>query len=77
MAGWSMVRDSMAAPTRQARCWSSARVNSRGSTGFSLRRAVEVPTGRVSVADYARFAASVRALDTADTRRVLVTLAPR
>ena len=50
---------------------------SRGSTGFSLRRAVEVPTGRVSVADYPRFAASVRALDTADTRRVLVTVAPR
>jgi hypothetical protein len=48
---------------------------SRAASGFSLRRAVQVPTGRVSVADYPRFAASVRALDTADTRRVLVTVA--
>jgi len=33
-----------------------------------------VTTGRVSVADYARFAAEARALDTADTRRVTIAV---
>lgn len=45
--------------------------------GFTLLRSVEVPTGRVSVEDYERFAASVRALDTADTRRVSIALSGR
>jgi hypothetical protein len=42
--------------------------------GFRLRRRVDIPTGRVTVADYPRFAAEARALDTADTRRVTISL---
>lgn len=45
--------------------------------GFTVRREVQVPTGRVRVEDYERFASAVRALDTADTRRVSVALSGR
>ncbi|MFO0609872.1 MAG: hypothetical protein U0324_42330 [Polyangiales bacterium] len=45
----------------------------RTADGFRLRRRVDIPTGRVTVADYARFAAEARALDTADTRRVTIS----
>jgi len=46
----------------------------RTPNGFRLHRRVDIPTGRVSVADYPRFAAEARALDTADTRRVTISL---
>lgn len=46
----------------------------RAEGGFRVERRVQVPTGRVSVEDYAAFAEAVRALDTADTRRVTATL---
>jgi predicted Zn-dependent protease len=45
--------------------------------GFRVDRLVRVPTGRVTVADYGAFAGAVRALDTADTRRVTMTLSGR
>ncbi len=45
-------------------------------TGFSVERRVTVPTGRVSPADYPAFATSLRALDTADTREVAITVRP-
>ena len=44
----------------------------RTADGFRLRRRVDIPTGRVSVTDYARFATEARALDTADTRRITI-----
>lgn len=46
----------------------------RTPEGFHHVRQVNVPTGRVSVGDYGVFAASVRALDTADTNRVVARL---
>ena len=42
--------------------------------GFSLDRRVAVPTGRVVPGDYPAFASALRALDTADTREVAITL---
>lgn len=42
--------------------------------GFSLERRVRVPTGRVNPTDYPAFATALRALDTADTREVAITL---
>ncbi len=44
------------------------------ATGFSVERHVVVPTGRVSPDDYPAFATALRALDTADTREVAITL---
>lgn len=46
----------------------------RTADGFRMERRVQVPTGRVRVEDYGAFAETVRALDTADTRRVTATL---
>jgi len=46
----------------------------RTGEGFRMERRVQVPTGRVGAADYGAFAEAVRALDTADTRRVTATL---
>jgi hypothetical protein len=46
----------------------------RTPEGFHHVRQVNVPTGRVSVSDYGAFATSVRALDTADTNRVVARL---
>ncbi|MDB4928126.1 MAG: hypothetical protein JWM10_610, partial [Myxococcaceae bacterium] len=42
--------------------------------GFSVARRVVVPTGRVAPDDYPAFANALRALDTADTREVAITL---
>jgi len=44
--------------------------------GFSVERRVVVPTGRVAPTDYPAFASALRALDTADTREVAITLHP-
>ncbi|MDO9020829.1 MAG: tetratricopeptide repeat protein [Deltaproteobacteria bacterium] len=44
--------------------------------GFSVERRVVVPTGRVAPSDYPAFATALRALDTADTREVAITLRP-
>jgi tetratricopeptide (TPR) repeat protein len=44
--------------------------------GFSVERRVAVPTGRVAPTDYPAFASALRALDTADTREVAITLRP-
>lgn len=49
----------------------------RTATGFHQLRRVDVPTGRVTVQDYRGFAEAVRALDVADTRRVVATLSGR
>lgn len=46
----------------------------RTREGFHLTRRVEIPTGRVTPADYGAFAEQARALDTADTRRVTIAL---
>ncbi len=54
--------------------WSIAWERVAETQGFRLRRRVRLPTGRISVADYPAFAESVRALDTADTRRALLRL---
>jgi hypothetical protein len=45
----------------------------RTRDGFRVLRTVEIPTGRVRVEDYDAFAVQARALDSADTRRVLIT----
>jgi tetratricopeptide (TPR) repeat protein len=44
--------------------------------GFSVERRVVVPTGRVAPTDYPAFASALRALDTADTREVAITVHP-
>jgi hypothetical protein len=49
----------------------------REGAGLHMVRRVEVPTGRVQVGDYPTFAEVVRALDTADTRRVELRLPGR
>lgn len=46
----------------------------RTRDGFHLARRVEIPTGRVTPADYGPFAEQARALDTADTRRITIAL---
>jgi tetratricopeptide (TPR) repeat protein len=46
----------------------------RVADGFKMLRHVVVPGGRVSVADYPRFAESVRALDRAEQQRVTIRL---
>jgi hypothetical protein len=46
----------------------------RTRDGFHLARRVEIPTGRVTPADYGSFAEQARALDTADTRRITIAL---
>ncbi len=45
--------------------------------GFTLARRVQVPTGRVAAGVYPGFAEAIRALDTADTREVEITLPAR